>query len=59
MSDEVHAHYFAAREIDERAMSERATDPRAAAVHVEMAEHYEALAMVFGAKPPATAPSAP
>jgi hypothetical protein len=59
MSDEVHADYFADRELVERAMSRRATDPRAAAAHIEMAEHYEALAMVFGARPAESAPTAP
>jgi len=36
--------YFAARAIAERRMSEAATDPRAAAVHDELAARYEALA---------------
>ena len=42
--------YFAKRERRERAMSDRAADPRAAAVHTELAERYEALAVVFSAK---------
>lgn len=50
MSDESHANYFAIRERLERAMSRRATDTRAAAAHAEIAKHYEALAVVFGAK---------
>ncbi|MBA3730026.1 MAG: hypothetical protein H0W92_04395 [Sphingomonas sp.] len=54
MPDEFHADYFAARERLERAMSRRATDSRAAAAHVELADHYEALAMVFGARPAAS-----
>jgi hypothetical protein len=58
MPDEFHAGYFANREHIERVMSRRATDPRAAAAHVQMAEHYEALARVFGAKPTASAPTA-
>jgi hypothetical protein len=49
--DEAHLRYFADRELAERAMSRSATSPRAAAVHREMAERYEALAVVFGAKP--------
>jgi len=57
MSDEFHADYFVARERLERAMSRRAADPRAAAAHVEMADHYEALAMVFGAKRAASSPT--
>jgi hypothetical protein len=31
-------------------MSDRATNLRVAAVHTEMADRYEALAVVFGAK---------
>ena len=57
MPDEFHADYFANREHIERAMSRSATDPRAAAAHDQMAEHYEALALVFGAKPAASAPT--
>jgi glutathione S-transferase len=53
MSEESYARYFADREIFERAMSRRATDQRVAEVHAEMAERYEALATVFGAKPAA------
>ena len=49
MSDELHAEYFASRELDERELSRRATDPRAAAAHGEMANHYEAMAKVFSA----------
>ena len=36
--------YFAARAMAERRMSEAAADPRAAAVHDELAARYEALA---------------
>ena len=43
-------HYFASREQWERAMSREAPSPNAAAAHAEMAERYEALAAVFGAK---------
>ena len=42
--------YFAKREQSERAMSDHAADPRAAAAHAELAERYEALAVVFSAK---------
>lgn len=53
-------HYFASRERNERELSREAPDPRAAAAHAEMAERYEALATVFGAKrltkPPADYP---
>jgi len=52
MSDEAFARYFADRELHERAMSEAAEHPRAAAAHGELAERYEALALVFGAKRP-------
>jgi hypothetical protein len=48
MTDESFARYFAEREQVERAMSERAK--RVAAVHGEMAQRYEALAKVFGAR---------
>jgi hypothetical protein len=52
VSDEdAYGRYFADRELVERAMSRSANSPRAAAVHWEMAERYEALAVVFGAKP--------
>ena len=57
MSDESHADYFAARELLERAMGRRATDARVAAAHAEMAERYEALAVVFGAKRAANSPT--
>jgi hypothetical protein len=50
MSDEAYARYFADRELAERAMSDRARNWRVAAIHTEMAERYEALAKVFGAK---------
>ena len=43
-------HYFASREEDERAMSREAPNDAAAAAHSEMADRYEALAAVFGAK---------
>jgi len=36
--------YFAKRATDERARSESATDPRAAAVHAELAQRFEVLA---------------
>ena len=42
--------YFASRELNERELSREAPDPRAAAAHAELAERYEALAAVFGAK---------
>ena len=48
MSEEAYGRYFAERERAGRAMSERAR--RVAAVHHELAERYEALAKVFGAK---------
>ena len=50
MTDETHARYFADRETTERAMSERTKNWRVAAIHCELAERYEALAKVFGAK---------
>lgn len=36
--------YYAARAIDERLQAQSATDPRAAAVHLELSARYEALA---------------
>jgi hypothetical protein len=50
MSEEFCASYFAEREAVERAMSLRASNQQVAAVHTEMADRYEALAVVFGAK---------
>lgn len=47
---EIEGQYFASRELGEREMSHHAPDRRAAAAHAEMAERYEALAAVFGAK---------
>jgi hypothetical protein len=57
MSEESYARYFAERELAERSMSDRAADARAAAAHQELAERYEALAVVFGAKPAADGPA--
>jgi hypothetical protein len=50
MTDEAYARYFAERETAERTMSYRARNWRVAAIHSELAERYEALAKVFGAK---------
>jgi hypothetical protein len=50
MTEEALGRYFAEREQGERAMSRDASDERAAAAHAEMADRYEALAAVFGAK---------
>ncbi|HWC55879.1 MAG TPA: hypothetical protein VG434_02800 [Sphingomicrobium sp.] len=50
MTDEAHARYFADREQAERALGDRARNWRVAAIHTELAERYEALAKVFGAK---------
>ena len=50
MSEESFASYFVDREQFERTMSQHSADPRVARVHNEMAERYEALALVFGAK---------
>jgi hypothetical protein len=51
MTDEAHARYFADREQAERTLGNSARNWRVAAIHTEMAERYEALAKVFGAKP--------
>ena len=50
MTDERYGRYFADREQFERAVTRVSADRRVAAVHAEMAERYEALALVFGAK---------
>ena len=50
MTEKGEGFYFADRERRERAMSRHARDERAAAAHAEMADRYEALAVVFGAK---------
>lgn len=50
MTDQAEGLYFAKRERRERSMSEHAADRRAAAAHAELADNYEALAIVFGAK---------
>jgi hypothetical protein len=50
MTEEAEGRYFATREECERAMGCRAANQRAAAAHRELAERYEALAVVFGAK---------
>ena len=50
MSKDAEGPYFASREEYERTMSLRAVDWRVAAAHAEMADRYEALAAVFGAK---------
>jgi len=50
MTEKNEGPYFASREESERALSREAQDGRAAAAHAEMADRYEALAAVFGAK---------
>ena len=50
MTEEAEGRYFASRERRERAMCRHAPDSRAAAAHAELADRYEALAVVFGAK---------
>ena len=50
MTEQAEGLYFARRERRERAMSRRASNRRVAAAHAEMAERYEALAVIFGAK---------
>lgn len=44
------AEYFASRAVAERALSEAATDPRAAAIHAELADRYEELALEFSGR---------
>jgi hypothetical protein len=50
MTEDAEGLYFAKRERRERAMSRHAYGGRAAAAHAELADRYEALAVVFGAK---------
>ena len=50
MSNDSHGRYFADREAAERMLSLGAQNRRVAEVHAEMAERYEALALVFGEK---------
>ncbi len=50
MTEKADGLYFARRERRERALSRRASDWRVAAAHAELADRYEALAVVFGAK---------
>ena len=50
MNDEALGHYYASREQSERALSRDSRDWRVAAAHAELADRYEALAAVFGAK---------
>ena len=57
MTEEAYARYFADREMFERAMSLNAGNRRVAAVHSELAERYEAMAAVFGAKRPGGPPT--
>lgn len=54
--DQAEGLYFAKRERRERAMGRLAYDWRVAAAHTEMANRYEALAIVFGAKHAADLP---
>lgn len=56
MQEESYARYFADREEFERSMSSKAKHPKVVEAHAEMAERYEALAVVFGAKRPTGKP---
>jgi hypothetical protein len=57
MHEESYARYFVDREDFERSMSTKATHPKVVEVHAEMADRYEALAMVFGVKRPSGHPN--
>lgn len=50
MTEDAEGLYFADREESERARRREAYDWRVAAAHAELADRYEALAAVFGAK---------
>ena len=56
MTEETEGRYFFDREMRERALSRQARDRRAAQAHAEMAERYNALAVVFGAERAPTLP---
>jgi hypothetical protein len=56
MTEETEGRYFAHRELCERVLSRSAKSSRAAAAHEELAERYEALALVFGGKSCASPP---
>lgn len=49
MSKQTDAQYFADRAAMERALSQSATDERAAAVHAELADRYDGLALGLSA----------
>lgn len=51
-AEEAEGSYFAKRERREREMSRLAANSDAAAAHLDLANRYEALAVVFGAKRP-------
>ena len=57
MTYEAEGLYFAECERRERTMERHATDPRVATAHAEMADRYEALAVVFAAKRMAEPPT--
>lgn len=48
--EKIEGSYFAKREEREREMSRLAKNADAAAAHLDLADRYEALAVVFGAK---------
>lgn len=50
MTEQAEGRYFARREQSERTMSRLAKSEQAATAHRTLAEHYEALAVVFGSK---------
>ena len=56
MTEEALGRYYASREQSERLKSREAYDWRVAAAHAELADRYEALAAVFGAKRLTTIP---
>jgi hypothetical protein len=55
MTELAEGHYFASRELAERTMSRRAKSWQAAMAHTELADRYEALALIFGVKVRSTA----
>ena len=56
MADDFEGLYFVRRERRERSLSRHSADPRAAAAHAELADRYEALAVIFGVKCAADVP---
>ena len=51
MSEQTKSEYYMARAAAERALSDLTHDPRAAAIHAELAARYEEMALEFDTNP--------